>query len=73
MGIIMNMSSYEIERDSAETEYDEEVLYAGWNPSVPLLSPHQFYGATHNQEAGSICLAQENVDLFLDRIYANQR
>ena len=34
----MNMSSYEIEQDEKEIEYDEEIMNAGWNPAVDLIS-----------------------------------
>lgn len=39
MGIVMNMDSYEIEYDSTENEYGEEILSSGWNPSVTLVCP----------------------------------
>ena len=39
MDIGMNMDSCEIECDSMEDEYGEEVLYSGWNPAVTLVCP----------------------------------
>lgn len=38
--LIINMSLGTVEQDHAgEAEYSDEVLYAGWIPSVALLQP----------------------------------
>lgn len=37
MAIVMDMSSYQLESVEAATErYNDEVLYAGWNPQLAL-------------------------------------
>ena len=37
MGSSMKMSGYEIDLDSMELEYGEEIMSAGWNPDVDLV------------------------------------
>jgi len=34
MKVTMNMSNYEIEHETTEAEYGDEVLCAGWNPEI---------------------------------------
>ena len=73
MGIVMNMSSYEIECDSMENEngYGEEVMCAGWNPVVALTCQQQQPG--NKQTIMPTDLAMVDVELFLKRMYACQR
>jgi len=73
MGIVMNMSSYEIERgdESMELEYGEEIMRAGWNPAVALACQQP---ATAGQRAQiPPDLATVDAALFLQKIYACQR
>ena len=37
MGSAMKMSNYEIDLDSMEEEYGDEIMSAGWNPAVDLV------------------------------------
>ena len=73
MGVVMNMSSYEIERDSMEAEYGEEVMCAGWNPAVALICQQQMVVPTDKQMAMPADLATVNAELFLQRMYTCQR
>lgn len=73
MGVVMNMSSYEIERDSMEAEYGEEVMCAGWNPAVALICQQQMTVPTDKQMAMPTDLATVNAELFLQRMYTCQR
>ncbi len=72
MGVVMNMSSYEIERDSMEAEYGEEVMCAGWNPAVALVCQQQMVVPTDRQMEMPADLAAVNAELFLQRMYACQ-
>lgn len=69
MGVVtMNMSGYEVEREeAAEPRYGEEVLSAGW---VPTLAVHQ---ARTERAAMPAELATVDVDEFLRKMYACQR
>jgi len=73
MGVVMYMSNYEIERDSMEAEYDEEVMCAGWNPAVALVCQQQLLVPTDRQMTMSADLATVNAELFLKNMYAYQR
>jgi hypothetical protein len=73
MGIVMDMGNYEIERDTLETEYGEEVMYAGWNPAVALTCLQRPIGHANEQATMPIDIAAADVGLFLRRIYACQR
>ena len=70
--VTMNMSDYKVERDdSMKAEYDNEVLYVGWNPSL-ALQQHAY--AEKNQPATMpLELAAVDVELFLKKMYAYQR
>ncbi|MBI3901416.1 MAG: hypothetical protein HY306_00490 [Nitrosomonadales bacterium] len=70
MRIVMDMSNYETELDPEQIEYGDDVLYAGWNPAV-VLSQQQ--PLTPPGADISAALAPENVELFLQRMYACQR
>ena len=81
--VTMSMSDYEIERDdsmvarvcpadkahSSGTPYGDEVLYAGWNPSLAL----QLQTETKQAAAMPRELATTDVASFLDKMYAYQR
>lgn len=72
MRITMNMSSYEIEQDSTEAEYSDDILYAGWNPEVESLSQEQLPSALE-QPAMPVAFTTEIVELFLRKMYSYQR
>ena len=73
MGVVMNMSSYEIERDSMEAEYGEEVMYAEWNPAVPLVCQQQMMAQTNRSVLMPVELATVDVESFLQKMYTCQR
>ena len=73
MGVVMNMSSYEIERDSMEAEYGEEVMYAGWNPAVSLVCQQQVVVPTDREMSLPADLAMVDAELFLQKMYTWQR
>lgn len=68
----MNMSGYEIERDDASTlDYGEEVLNAGW---VPRLAQQEVLTQQwENRSSMSAELANVDLNVFLRKMYANQR
>lgn len=70
MRIVMDMSSYEPERDSPDRQYGEYVIFANWNPAV-ALSQQQPDAPIHAGIPAD--LATTNVELFLRRMYACQR
>lgn len=73
MSIVMNMSSYEIEREEVPAEeYDDEVMCAGWNPQLALIGERPV--AEIDKHAGfPDALAYVNVDTFLQKMYQFQR
>ncbi len=73
MSIAMNMSSYEIEHDSMEAEYGDDILYAGWNPEVDTVCQQLQLVPTTEQQAMPAALTTEVVELFLRKMYSYQR
>lgn len=67
MAIVMNMSSYEIERDPPEAGYDKRALYYWQNPAAQL-SLQPLISTNHKQPSMPADLATINVELFLRRI-----
>jgi len=64
----MDMSSYEIERGNARaTDYGDEVLCAGWIPSLATHQPHP------EETALPADFAAVDVDAFLRKMYVFQR
>jgi hypothetical protein len=64
----MDMGSYEVERNNAAVScYDDEVLCAGWIPSLACYQPHT------EKSALPADLARVDVDAFLRKMYACQR
>jgi len=41
MIMTMSMSDYEVESQSPETDYEDDIMYAGWNPDVDFLCEQQ--------------------------------
>ena len=73
MGVVMDMSSYEFERDSMTEEYGEEVMCVGWNPAVSLVCQQRLITPANRQVAIPANLATVDAELFLQRMYALQR
>ena len=70
MTIVMNMSGYEIERETIAVEqYGDEVLCAGWSPQLAQVGEH---AQTKVREAMPASLASVDADEFLSRMYAYQ-
>ena len=68
MAIVMNMSSYEIERNSVEAEFGKETLCAEWNPALAQLSLQPYISTAIKQRAMPADLATVNVELFLQKM-----
>ena len=74
MGVVMNMNSYEIERDDAmEAEYGEEVLCSGWNPAVTLACQQHKLTWTDRHMTMPSSLAIVDAEGFLQKMYAYLR
>lgn len=73
MSIVMNMSGYEVERETVVAEeYGDEVMCAGWNPQLALVGERPV--AAMDKHAGfPDALACVNVDAFLQKMYKFQR
>jgi hypothetical protein len=67
MVIVMNMSSYEIERGIVEAEYGKED-FSRWNPSMTQLHLQPFISTNDKQRPMHADLATVNVELFLLRM-----
>ncbi|OGT00365.1 MAG: hypothetical protein A3F73_06090 [Gallionellales bacterium RIFCSPLOWO2_12_FULL_59_22] len=63
----MDMSSYEVERNEAAFDYGDEVLCAGWVPSLACLQPQA------EEKVLPADLAMADIDAFLRKMYACQR
>jgi len=69
----MNMNYYGIEPDPVEAEYGDEVMCAGWNPAILQICEQQSPAATNKQNTASFDLMAAGEELFLQRMYVNQR
>jgi hypothetical protein len=70
MGVVMNISSYEVE--CYEAEYGDEVLCAGWNPAVMLACQQLSISQPGRMQMPSD-LATIDAEMFLQKMYAYQR
>lgn len=74
MNISMNMTGHEVDGDSLEAEYSEEVMYAGWNPDISLLLCQQQSRVLAEEHSSlTVDLALEDAGFFLQKMYASQR
>jgi len=77
MKVTMNMSNYEIEHETIEAEYGDEILCAGWNPEIdsvcPQLQLELQLVPTIQQLTMPADLATEVAELFLRKMYSYQR
>ena len=73
MKITIDMSSYEIEHDADENEYDDEILRSGWNPEVDSACQQLQLVPANDQLAMPEGLATEVAELFLRKMYSYQR
>ena len=73
MTIVMNMSGYEIEREEVAIEqYGDEVMQAGWNPQLALVSAYPT-ARVERRSTLPAGLANVDVDAFLQKMYRFQR
>ncbi len=69
MATVMDMSSYEIERDvSIEAEYGDEIACTGWNPAVALACQQPVQA--EKRPAMPAELAKVDVEQFLQKMYS---
>jgi hypothetical protein len=73
MKVIMDMSNCEIEYETIESEYDDEVLCSGWNPEVDSVRQQLQLVHTDDQLTMPESVATEVVELFLRKMYSYQR
>jgi alanine racemase len=73
MKVTMDMCNFEIEHDTIEADYGDEILYAGWNPEVDSVSQQLLLVPTTEQTTMPTDLATEVVELFLRKMYSCQR
>lgn len=73
MKVIMDMSNCEIEYETIESEYDDEVLCSGWNPEVDSVRQQLQLVHTDVQLTMPESVATEVVELFLRKMYSYQR
>lgn len=72
MAIVMDMSNYQIERDSSrDAGYGDEIACTGWNPAVELAC--QQYALTEKRTAMPVELVNIDAEQFLQRMYARMR
>jgi len=72
MGIVMDMSSYEIERDSLDVEYSDEVMCSGWNPAINLMCQQVIVEPASRKPSMPPEVAMMDVELFLQKMYTYQ-
>ena len=65
MSIVMNMSSYEIERDPVESGGSEDAGYRNWSAPVALMCQQQLLVPSSRQMAMPIDLVAMDAELFL--------
>ena len=68
MAIVMNMSSYEIERNPVESRHDRETSCFEWNSALASLNLQPVVSTGSKRKGMPAELATENVELFLQRI-----
>lgn len=72
MGSVINMSSNEVELDSMEDEYGDEILCGGWNPDVDLVCQQLKLVSANEQMAMLANPAALISDLMLRKMYSYQ-
>ncbi len=73
MGFSTSVSIGEIEQDSIDAEYGDDILYAGWNPEVDAVSQQLQLETTTIQRDMSAAPLTQVAELFLRRMYSFQR
>lgn len=70
MKVTMNMSNYEIEHETIEPEYSDEILCAGWNPEIDSVCQQLQLVPTAQQPIMPADLATEVAELFLKKMHS---
>lgn len=70
MGSAMKMSNYEVDLDSMEAEYGDEIMSTGWNPDVDLVREQLQLVSVSENMAGSADPALFVSEMFLRRMYS---
>ena len=73
MNVTMDMSSYEIESETMEAEYDDEILCAGWNPEIDSVCEQLQLEPVTQELDRPADLSTEVAELFLRKMYSYQR
>jgi hypothetical protein len=68
----MSSNNYEIEQDSMEAEYGDDILYIGWNPEVDSVRQQLQLEPATKQPAMSAEPTTEVAELFLRKMYSFQ-
>ncbi len=72
MKATMDMSSYEMEYDSADSGYGDEILFAGWNPEISTVCEQLQFVPTTEQSAMADAPTMEVAELFMRKMYSYQ-
>lgn len=72
MGIPMEVKEYGTASDMMMDQYGEEIMCAGWNPTVALVSQPQLLEPVRGDDTMPADLVTADVELFLRRMYAYQ-
>lgn len=73
MNIVMNMSSYVIERELSSVEDAEDAQKSGWNPALEVACRSVAENPLNRHIAFPPSLANVEVEHFLRAMYAAQR
>jgi hypothetical protein len=69
MKITMNMSSHEIEHNTTDVEYGDDILYSGWNPEVDKLSLQLQLAPVGERRDRPTSSSTKAAELFLKKMY----
>jgi len=68
----MEVKEYGTASDMMMDQYGEEIMSAGWNPTVALVSQPQLLEPVRRDDTMPADLVTADVELFLRRMYAYQ-
>lgn len=68
MGIPMEVKEYGTASDMMMDQYGEEIMCAGWNPTVALVSQPQLLEPVRRDDTMPADLVTADVELFLRRM-----
>ena len=70
MKVTMNMSNYEIEYETSETEYSDDLPDVGWNPEDDSMCQDLQLAPITEQVAMTDTFETEVEELFLRKMYS---